>query len=104
MPCQAAKSSVLNGLWLGPVNIWFWFKNDRFEDPGYALAAEYDGVTLDDVILNTLVLEMGLMLLSLFIVLSIFYAAKAPKSIFVSIIFIVCATTLWNGLSYALNL
>lgn len=100
----AAKSSVINALWLGPLNMFFCFKSGRFEDPYYLGLAQAEGVDIDTVIGAVLALEMMLMFLSLFAVFAAFHASKARPTIFTFITFAILATVLWTGLSYWLEL
>lgn len=101
---QAARSSVLNALWLGPLNIYYWFSSGRFDAPYYVNIAKAQGLDIDEVIASTLAFEMVLMVFSLFAVSAAFYASKAKSNSYTFILFMVCATLLWNGLSYLLGL
>jgi hypothetical protein len=101
---SAAKSAVLNGLWLGPLNIFYWFQSGRFDDAYYAVEARLANTDLDAVIAIVLVFEMLIMLLSLFTVHAIFKLANAAENTFSWIIFLVLATVLWAGLSMLFGL
>ena len=101
---KAAKSSVLNSLWLGPLNIFLWFNTGRFEEPYYANMAELEEVHIDQLIGVIIIIEMLLLVLSLFTVMAIFFAAKAPTNVFTNIIIFVFATLLWIGLGILFGL
>jgi hypothetical protein len=101
---SAAKSAVLNGLWLGPVNIYYWFQSGRFDDRRYSFEARVNNTDLDTIILIVLVAEMLLMLFSLFTVYAIFKLAKATENTFTWIMFMVFATVLWTALGMLFGL
>lgn len=101
---NAAKAAILNGLWLGPLNIFLWFQTERFDDPYYLVQAQLSGISIDEVIGTVIVFEMLLMILSLFVVFTAFALAKAKMNVFTWIIFFVLATVLWNGLSLLFGL
>lgn len=101
---KAAKTSVLNTLWLGPLNMYFWFSSGRFDQPHYINMARADGIHIDEVISYILIAEMLLLILSLFAVSALFARVRAEWNFFTSVIFLVCATVLWNGLGILFEL
>ena len=101
---KAARTSVLNALWLGPLNMYFWFSSGRFDQPYYTNMARADGVHIDEVISYILIAEMLLLILSLFAVSALFARVGTEWNFFTSVIFLACATVLWNGLGILFGL
>lgn len=100
----AAKSTLLNGLWVGPANILYWLYSERFERPYYHLVAAAENISFEEMVVGLIAVEMFIMIISLFVVFSVVYAAKARLTIFTSIILFVCVTVIWNLIGFTLGL
>lgn len=102
---SAAKSSVLNGLWLGPANILFWFQTGRFDEYQFYLLGVASGYTdIDEFTIAVIVVEMLTMFASLFSVHSIFKFFDADDNLFTGVIFLVLGTLLWNVITFSLGI
>jgi hypothetical protein len=102
---SAAKSAVLNGLWLGPANIFLWFQIGRFDEyQFYALGLASGFTDIDEFTISIIVIEMLTMFVSLFLVHSIFKRFDAEDNFFTSVIFIVLGTLLWNIITFSLGI
>jgi hypothetical protein len=66
--------------------------------------ARADGVHIDEVISYILIAEMLLLILSLFAVSALFAQVGTEWNFFTSVIFLACATVLWNGLGILFGL